>query len=99
MNIYKQLNEVIDYLENNLNEKIDYNKTAKILGTNLYIAEQLFKLLTGITMKEYVKYDEPNHGKIDIADPWGYDKETYLECSKEISKCIELLLKEIKENA
>ena len=56
MNIYKQLNEVIDYLENNLKAKIDYNYTAKILGTNLYIAEQLFKLLTGITMKEYVRY-------------------------------------------
>ena len=56
MNIYKQLNEVINYLENNLKDKIDYNKTAKILGTNLYIAEQLFKLLTGITMKEYVRY-------------------------------------------
>lgn len=50
MNIYKQLNEIIDYLENNLKEKIDYNKTAKILSTNLYIAEQLFKLLTGMIM-------------------------------------------------
>ena len=50
MNIYKQLNEIIDYLENNLKEKIDYNKTAKILSTNLYIAEQLFKLLIGMIM-------------------------------------------------
>ena len=31
-------------------QKIDYNKTAKILSTNLYIAEQLFKLLTGMIM-------------------------------------------------
>ncbi len=81
MNIYKQLNEVIDYLENNLKEKIDYNKTAKILGTNLYIAEQLFKLLTGITMKEYVRYrrltlaakDLRNNMKvIDVANTYGY---------------------------
>ena len=49
------------------------------------------------TMKEYVNYNELNHDEIDIADPWGYDKETYLECSKEISECIELLLKIINK--
>ena len=81
MNIYKQLNEVINYLENNLIEKIDYNYTAKELGTNLYIAEQLFKLLTGITMKEYVRYrrltlaakDLHNNMKvIDVAYKYNY---------------------------
>ena len=55
MNIYLQLNKLIAYLEKNLTKKIDYNYTAKILGTNLYTAEQVFKLLTGITMKEYVR--------------------------------------------
>ena len=29
MNIYKQLNEVIDYLENNLKEKINKKQTIK----------------------------------------------------------------------
>lgn len=61
---------------------------------------ELYPELNGkvFTMKEYVKYDEPHHDKIDIKDPWGYDKETYLECSKEISRCIELLIEKIKEN-
>lgn len=81
MNIYKQLNEVIDYLENNLKQKINYKHTAKILGTNLYTAEQLFKLLTGITMKEYVRYrrltlatkDLHNNMKvIDVAYKYNY---------------------------
>lgn len=81
MNIYKQLNEVINYLENNLKDKIDYNKVAKILGTNLYVSEQLFKLLTGTTMKEYVRYrrltlaakDLRNNMKvIDVAVKYGY---------------------------
>ncbi len=60
---------------------------------------ELYPELKGkvFTMKEYVEYNEPNHDKIDIADPWGYDKETYLECSKEISECIELLLKKINK--
>ncbi len=81
MNIYKQLNEVIDYLENNLKTKINYNYIARILGTNLYTAEQLFKLLTGITMKEYVRYrrltlaakDLRNNMKvIEVANNYGY---------------------------
>ena len=60
---------------------------------------ELYPELEGkvFTMKEYVKYDKQNHDKIDIADPWGYDKETYLECSKEISDVIELLLKIIQK--
>ena len=59
---------------------------------------ELYPELEGkvFTMKEYVKYDEPNHDKIDIADPWGYDKETYLECSKEISKCHRIITKRNK---
>ena len=81
MNIYCQLNEVVDYLENNLKGNINYQKIAKILGTNLYTAEQLFKLLTGITIKEYVRYrrltlvakDLRNKKKaIDIAIIYGY---------------------------
>ena len=43
------------------------------------------------TIKEYVGYNEEGHDKMDIQDPWGFDKETYLKCSKEISECIELL--------
>lgn len=81
MNIYKVLNEVISYLESNLKNQIDYHKVAKLLGTNLYTAEQLFKLLTGITMKEYVRFRRltlaakdlrDNQKVIDVANMYGY---------------------------
>ena len=81
MNIYDLLNNVIDYFESNLKNEIDYIKVTKILGTNLYTAEQLFKLLTGITMKEYVRYRRltlaakdlrENKKVIDIAMTYGY---------------------------
>ena len=81
MSIYKQLNEVIEYLEKNVMEKIDYKKAAKILGTNLYTTEQLFKLLTGITMKEYVRLRKltlaakdlrEQRKVIDVALTYGY---------------------------
>ena len=68
MNIYCQLNEVVDYLENNLKGNINYQKIAKILGTNLYTAEQLFKLLTGITIKEYVRYRRLTLAAKDLRD-------------------------------
>ena len=71
-----------------------------ILCATKYHKEDVLELYPSLkgkvfTMKEYVNYDEENYNKIDIKDPWGYDKETYLDCSKEISKCIELLIEKI----
>lgn len=43
------------------------------------------------TIKEYVGYNKEGHDTMDIQASWGFDKETYLKCSKEISECIELL--------
>lgn len=38
------------------------------MGTNLYTAEQLFKLLTGITIKEYVRYRRLTLAAKDLRD-------------------------------
>ena len=42
MNIYHELNKVIDYVESNLENDIDYKKIARILGVNVYTAKKLF---------------------------------------------------------
>lgn len=55
MNIYKALNEMIEYIENNLEEKIDYNRLAKFLGVNTYTLQRLFSLLTNISLAEYIR--------------------------------------------
>lgn len=34
MNIYTELNKVIEYIENNLEENIEYQELSKILGVN-----------------------------------------------------------------
>lgn len=98
------------YYDVNLeNHKATNIRNSNIKGMDLILCAtkyhkedvlELYPELKGkvFTMKEYVKYDEPHHDKIDIADPWGYDKETYLECSKEISECIKILLKKINRN-
>ena len=41
MNIYHELNKVIDYIESNLDSVIDYGKIARILGVNIYTAKKL----------------------------------------------------------
>ena len=45
MNIYKSLNEMINYIENNLENEIEYAKLAQILGVNEYTMKSIFSLL------------------------------------------------------
>ena len=55
VNIYKNLNEMILYIEENLEEEISYQKLAKFLGVNTYTMQRLFSLLTGISLAEYIR--------------------------------------------
>lgn len=55
MNYYENLNNVIDIIEENLTEKIDYKKLAKIVGTSSYTLQRIFAFLTGITLTEYIR--------------------------------------------
>ena len=52
---YKVLNEMVKYIENHLDEEIDFDKLCKITGMNIFILERIFNFLTGITLKEYIK--------------------------------------------
>ena len=55
MEYYESLNKVIDEIENNLTEKIDYKNLAKIVGTSSYTMQRIFVFLTGITLTEYIR--------------------------------------------
>lgn len=44
MNIYHELDKVIDYIEDNLENNIGYEKIARILGVNAYTAKKLFMI-------------------------------------------------------
>lgn len=52
---FEYLNEMINYIEEHLTEKIDYKKLAKILGTSSYTMQRIFAFLTGITLTEYIR--------------------------------------------
>lgn len=55
MNIYKLLNEITLYIDNHLEEKIDYNEISKIMGVNTYTMQRIFSCLAGIPLAEYIR--------------------------------------------
>ncbi len=83
---YKVLNEMVKYIENHLDEEIDFDKLSKIAGMNIFILERIFNFLTGITLKEYIKkrrlsaaFEEiknTNNKIIDIAFKYQFNSAT-----------------------
>lgn len=86
MNIYKVLNEIIEYIEDNLEEDIDYTKISHFMGTNEYTTKRIFSLLSNISIAEYIRnrrlsnagFDlfKGNEKIIDIAIKYKYDNAT-----------------------
>lgn len=52
---FDYLNEMIKYIENNLDDEIDFNELGKITNTNIFILERIFMFLTNMTITEYIK--------------------------------------------
>lgn len=86
MNIYRELNKMIEYIEENLDSNISYMKLSQILGVNEYTMHRLFSLLCNISLVEYIRkrrlsqagYDlYYQKGKVmDIAFKYGYENAT-----------------------
>ena len=86
MNIYHELNKMMDYIEENLDNYISYTKLSRILGVNEYTMQRLFSLLCNISLAEYIRkrrlsqagYDIVyKQGKIiEIAFKYGYENPT-----------------------
>lgn len=49
------LNKMVEYIEKNLDDKIEFNKLSKITNTNIFILERIFMFLTNMTITEYIK--------------------------------------------
>lgn len=86
MNIYKSLNEITEYIDKNLEEKINYEVLARKLGVNVYTMQRLFTMIADISLSEYIRkrrlssagFDlyEGNLKIIDIAVKYQYDNAT-----------------------
>ena len=72
---FEYLNEMIEYIEENLTEDIDYKKLAKIVGVSEYSLQRIFMFLTNISISEYIRkrrlskaYEELKTTDIKIVD-------------------------------
>ena len=52
---FSSLNKMIEYIEKNLDNEIDYNELSKITNTNIFILDRIFMFLTNMTIIEYIK--------------------------------------------
>ena len=66
MNIYRSLNHMIAYIEENLENEISYEKLAKLLGVNEYTMQKLFSLLCGIPLGEYIRKRRLSNAGADL---------------------------------
>lgn len=81
INIYKRLNSAIDYIETNLFEDHDSKKIYQILELNSSVANPVFELFVGYTIKDYIRkrrlseavFMINNDRIIDVAIACGYN--------------------------
>lgn len=52
---FEYLNDMIQYIEDNLTEEIDYKKLAQIVGVSEYSLQRIFVFLTNISLAEYIR--------------------------------------------
>lgn len=55
MNIIKNLNDALDYIEENLTNDIDYKEVARLAFCSEYHFMRMFSFLAGVTLSEYVR--------------------------------------------
>lgn len=83
MNINTVFNDVIDRIEKNIGNQIDYDELARGMGISVFHFQRLFSLLTGVPIGEYIRcrrmtlagFDIQNSNIkiIDIAFKYGYE--------------------------
>ena len=83
---YENLQKVINYIEDNLENEIDLKQLSKLIGMNDFILQRIFVFITDITLSEYIKkrrlskaYEELKNTKnkiIDIAIKYQYQSAT-----------------------
>lgn len=67
LNIYKSLNKITKYIDDNLEEEIDYTTIAKIMGVNIYTMKRIFLLLTNISLSEYIRKRRLTNAGFDLS--------------------------------
>lgn len=106
MNIYKELNKIIDYIENHLEDKINYKDLSKMIGVNEYTFQRIFSLISNVSISEYIRNRRlssagqelylNNKKVIDIAIKYQYNNATAF--SRAFEKFHGIKPSEVKKN-
>lgn len=82
MNLLDNMNGVIEYIEDNLTNRIDYDKLARVAGCSQWYLQRMFTSVTDVSLSEYIRrrrltnaaFDLQNSDEsvLDIALRYGY---------------------------
>lgn len=81
----EQLNAAVNYIEEHLDDTVDYEQLAKVACCSSYHFQRMFGYMAGVTLAEYIRRrrmscaasDMQKGGKVlDIALKYGYDSPT-----------------------
>jgi len=97
---------MIDYIEENLTNKIEYKDLAKIVGISDYSLQRIFTFLTGISISEYIRkrrlskaYLELKTSKIKIIDlAIKYNYESSISFSRAFKQQFNITPKECRKS-
>ncbi len=86
MDLTIRMNRALDYIEDNLDKEIDFNYAAKLAFCSLSSLTNMFKIVTGIPLNEYIRrrrlslaaleLQNSNEKIIDISMKYGYSSPT-----------------------
>lgn len=82
----KNLNNAIEYIENNLNKEISYEEAARIACCSTYYFQRMFSYVAGITLADYIRRRRMSQAAfelqrtdkkvLDVAFEYGYSSPT-----------------------
>lgn len=66
MDWIERLNEAINYIEENLTDKIDYSKLGQIACCSSYHFQRMFTYIAGMTLSEYIRKRKMSLAAVDL---------------------------------
>lgn len=68
MNQLYHMNQAMEYIEEHLDEEIDFQKVAQLAMTSETYFKRLFSFLAGVTLSEYIRNRRLSKAAFEIRD-------------------------------
>lgn len=108
MNSFERINNVINYIETQLPDEIDFSQISKIAGCPIGGLQRIFSFMTNISITEYIRrrklslaaidIQQTDLSIIDIAAKYGYESHaSFTRAFKEQHNCAPSSVRKCKE--